>query len=362
MTRLWLISTGTVMLIVMGVTVLLNSINEDPEGVTTRWWDGTREVVETFHNNGKTDTVTRYGDDGKTIVSQKQFDYHGALTYEKIRLADGKLDEKSYTDGKLSYHVIWLPDERMFVLQRMYNRKGNLVNETVVHEDGETILSQKTFYEDGAPKTDFHIDQKTGTNTESEFYKNGTAKSITTRHMNATGSIVQKYESGELFCEAVFDFTKGTGLEEWSFYEKGGRLIQENRMPGDDTYIVNVYHEGYLKFRQEFAITDRDGAEMTLRFTSATEFNKYGKLPTRKVLSSKDDDTTLEIQLFNDDGSMRLKKIQIGDSKVVAQYEYDEESNETKIEPITEEPDEISPELLKLQAKKPFEDREEEGK
>lgn len=134
----WCVFIGALMLASIGVTFLHQGVVEDPVGVHTRWWDGTRDKVDVFYLDGKLASSTTYGDDGKTVLTLKEWSRSGALTHEKTRREDGKVYEKMFSeDGQLLLQeTLWAGDESYFVAQRDFHSNGKLAMEAIMTEDG----------------------------------------------------------------------------------------------------------------------------------------------------------------------------------------------------------------------------------
>jgi antitoxin component YwqK of YwqJK toxin-antitoxin module len=101
---------------------------QNPPGVYTRWYDGTTQRIDKFYPDGKLQSTTVYGDDGKTVLILAEVTDAGAIVHSKVRREDGKVEEKRYSDdGKiLLKQTIWVGDGSYFLARREFFPDGKL--------------------------------------------------------------------------------------------------------------------------------------------------------------------------------------------------------------------------------------------
>lgn len=212
----WCVFIGALMLASVGVTLLHQGLAHDPAGVHTRWWDGTRDKVETFYANGKLRSSTTFGDDGKTVLTLKEWSYSGALTHEKARREDGKVYEKLFSDDGqvLMQETLWVGDESYFVAQREYHSNGKLAMETIMTEDGRAPTLRRLLNSKGELLEEARIlsnaDQQVNSYENSILIRRQTFKA-----------------NGDVVIEVFFDGTEIVSLRN-TMIRLDGRVITEN--------------------------------------------------------------------------------------------------------------------------------------
>jgi antitoxin component YwqK of YwqJK toxin-antitoxin module len=212
----WCVFIGALMLASVGVTFLHQGLAQDPIGVHTRWWDGTRDKADVFYPDGQLASSTTYGDDGKTVLTLKEWSRRGALTREKTRREDGKVYEKLFSeDGKvLLQETLWVGDESYFVGQREYHDNGKLAMETIMTEDGRAPTLRRVLNSKGELLEEARI--LSNADHQVNEYKN----SIVVRRQTFKAN-------GDVVIEVFFEGTEIVSLRN-TMIRLDGRVITEN--------------------------------------------------------------------------------------------------------------------------------------
>lgn len=360
MTVRWFTYTSILMIVAVVFTLVQFEETKDPPGTTSRWWDGTTVQVETYYSDGKVQTRTKYGEDGKTVLKFEQFNNDGELMRESIRLANGNIENKRFSDGNLAHHEILLPDKSGKLMSRTYHENGKLQSEATFTDDGKTPQLRRQYYFDGTLMMEYKIlpnaDQQS-----TQWDSDGTMKSTNIFHANSTTTQIEYYKNGKPFTV----LKKGQivaglpGLENRQFYSPEGDLIQENLQPDEKTQVINVYKEGSLVVRQHFELVDRDFGDghvfKTSRLISVDEFKEDSSHPYRSV-KVNDPTGTRVISLFREDGSLKTVKHQLKD-QVTKQIDYDESGKEAISETTEGEAETLDDSVLQSMEHRPFLDK-----
>jgi len=229
MTLKWCVFIGALMLAAVFFTQdHQNTVHKfSSEGVHTRWWDGTREKVDFFHSNGKLAQSTTYGDDGKTVLTLKEWSYDGALTHEKTRREDGKVYEKVFSeDGKvLLQETLWVGDESYYVTQRDYHSNGNLVMETVMTEDGRAPILRRMLDSNGVLLEESRI--KSNATQEVNSYENGAL--IRRQTFGANGDLtVELFFAGTEIVSQRTKMIRLDGSVTTQNFDRNGKLLESS--------------------------------------------------------------------------------------------------------------------------------------
>lgn len=316
---------GVIMLVSAVLTLVQVHYTQDPIGVTTRWYDGTVELKETFFENGKLQTRTTYGDDGKTIITHEEWDTQGRVTHTKFRLPDGKVEAKYFHRNKLQIHQILSGDMSYFLMERNYSWNGNISTETFFTEDGKVAREKRHFYDNGNMSFE-HVILGNADQRVTEFYEDGIPSNI--RLLRGNGSTrIEKYRRNGYRSAEIELFTNfGNGLIDVKVFDEKGVLTEHSSRPGDGTETYTRFKERKPEFKQAFTV-DEHGR---VNIRSVELFEAGTDAPTRKV--SQHENGGLKVEIFAEDGS--LKSIQhVNGDVVLEQHDIGADNVPVKIEP-----------------------------
>jgi antitoxin component YwqK of YwqJK toxin-antitoxin module len=233
MRLVWVAFTGALMLLFVLVTHQQQMAAQDPPGVVTRWWDGTKQSVEEYYDTGKLYSRTEYGEDGKTVLLYKQWSRTGVLEHQLIRLKDGKLEEKKWHFGgrTLSLYRLWLGDESSPIIEQTFYADGVMATENVKTEDGMTFIRQVTWDSLGRLVSEYHI--RDNASHERKEYVDGRLETKRTDYGTGDWEEVLYWDNGNQRHRTYY--TKLTGkLTEESFNKDGTPASRgPNQMRGD---------------------------------------------------------------------------------------------------------------------------------
>jgi antitoxin component YwqK of YwqJK toxin-antitoxin module len=254
----WCAFTGALMLLFVVAALTHQVVSQDPPGVTSRWWDGTRQSVEKFYDNGKPSLRIEYGDDGKTVLSYTKWSRNGAVVLQKQRQEDGTLEEKEFTDdGKtLLHYVLWNGDGQSFRIEREYSpypdSLGKLTSEEVKTPDGRLTIERRSYYPPGVLSSETKILDDGWGDNQNDSYSNG--KLVSRSILRGSGDQIQIrfHDNGTMASRStVFAFNHSSTGE---FFDDQGRPTVMRETSGDHPMdpVVSLYHAGKLKYKQVF--------------------------------------------------------------------------------------------------------------
>lgn len=336
----WCAFTGALMLASVFATFYHKEVNQDPPGVSTRWWDGTVQSRETRFSSDKLQSRTEYGDDGITVVRYQEWNWEGKLVHSKVRdKKTGQVEEKRFSDdgAVLVVHKLWNGDERTFLVEREFHpRTGKLLSETINTADGLTAAEQRRFDDNGT----LFMERRVLDNADQE---------------------TKMFSGGKLRQRSVF---KANGDQWVETFNDAGVMTsrsKEIRLDGDSVYERFSARTGKLVARRENNMNDRkqmatvsvfhDGEKVRLRQTFARgtlikieEFSIETGLPTRTVVVVNN--VAVEAQLFGKDGRLeRVKKLN-SDGSVTKTIDYDADGKTVDSEKEGGEPEVVDPKLF----------------
>lgn len=335
----WCTITGALMLATVAVTYLHKEVTADPQGVETRWWDGTKKSEETYWEPGKVATRTEYGDDGKTVVAFRQWDYEGRLEVEKIRQQKtGNLEEKRYMfDGQKSYlyqYTVWLADEQNFVLMRMFWSDGKMREEVVRTDDGLVPKHVRVWNQSGQLLQESQILSNAAQQTDS--FANGKLSERVTVYGTGDVVIQQFHENGRVSSEGRR--IKLSGDSENTYFDETGKPVFGAKMSADGTEVIYLYKNGKLAIKHTGKLGGSRYAE---------ELNAAG-IVTRKLVFDRAGNPSI-VYLYRGDGSLAREKHLSGkgnDTTVKNQLDYDVTGTKVTGQSDTGEPERFDSDML----------------
>ncbi len=359
MTMRWCVLTGALMLACVVATFTFKNVVQDTPGVYTRWYDGTTQRVDVFYPNGKLQSTTTYGEDGKTVIILVELTDEGAIVHSRVRREDGKVLEKRYSeDGKVMlFQTLWSGDGTYYLEQRQFFQSGTLRSETIMTENGAAPVSRKMFNPDGSLMMESHIlnnaDQemkqyingkmihrslfKANADQIEEFYNPVTdALTRRTTRVALTGDFTSEYfnSAGELVYSSTVLGAGTTNPFSSNAANNASQAINGTKPP--EVVINSVYAKGKLILRQT-------GVEFLLK--AVEEFTPGQTTPRRKI-ELDDNGHVITVSIYRTDGSlMRVKHLEGG--VVTSQDDYDATGSKIIHKEQGGEPETISPDLLR---------------
>lgn len=304
-------------------------VNEPQRGTTYRWYDGTREKVEFFYNDDKSQPREQvlYGEDGTTIVSHKRYSYENKLQYEMTRLENGRSVVKQYDyNGNLSNLQLISADGHIVLVERQF-QDGKLMSEDIRKENAGAVLpvSSKRYRENGLLQYEFNLDEN-GTITERSFYDTGKLESLAIKKLAGTTEVeITKYQpDGETLAQYSLLLVK-TSLLERTYYETG-KLETEKLSKLNDTNtsveeeLREYYKDGKTLFCEIKSVSRTNGSQkfftpegeplatFTLTEEGITvEFYEKGKLSYRQKWQEDNlySQHLVGVDLFDDAGKLK---------------------------------------------------------
>jgi antitoxin component YwqK of YwqJK toxin-antitoxin module len=311
----WCTITGALMLATVCATYLHKQVAADPQGVETRWWDGTKKFEETYHSNGKVMTRTEYGDDGKTIITYREYDWEGRIQIEKIRLKSGNVEENQYLfDGSknvLISYTLWMGDQQKFLITRMFWSDGSMRQEVVNTDDGLIPRHSRMWDRQGRLIQENQILQNAA--NQHDEYKDG--KLAKRQTLFGTGDLVVQMFRPDGTISKEEKVIKLSGNAEHTYFDDKGKAVFGGEVWPDGTEIFVLYKNGVLAIKHT---ATPDGQ----RFVE--ELNGDGKV-TRKLVFDANGRPSV-VYLYRGDGTLGREKHLRGpgnDTKVVKQLDYD---------------------------------------
>ncbi len=342
----WCTFTGALMLGFVYLTFHHKEVAKDPPGVTKRWWDGTIQSKETRRNDGSLENRTEYGDDGKTVVSFKEWSWEGVLFHSKIRQKDGRVEEKHFAeDGKsLRLYTLWNGDEKTFVIRREYSFNGKMLSELIMTEDGLQMAESRRFNDDGT----LFLEQKVLDNADQETKMFSRDGKLTSRNLfkGSGDRWEERYHKNGKIAERT-KMIRLDGSSETEGFSEEGKLIWTRviEMPGKKRMILTVYDGDKVKMRK---FTDL----RTYSLQTVEEYSLENGKVQRRIWLAGDNQPT-KVEKFRKDGT--LEKVLFLDSVVettapfiiTKTVEYDETGTKITSEKEGGEAEKIDPAILR---------------
>lgn len=315
MTLRWCAFTGALMLALVAATYMHQGATRDPEGVVTRWWDGTMESKEVRLSDGRLVHRVEYGDDGKTIITLREWNYRGALIHSKLRQKDGTVEEKVFNeDGKvLLLHKLWNGDELTFRSERTFRSDGSIESETIMTEDGLVPAERRQFDRDGKLSMESRVldnaDQQT------DMYRNG--KVFNRSVFKANGDSWEEMLSDDGRVKMRSKSIRLTGERESEGFTPSGKLLfRQKNDPQTNTSVREVFEGDKVRLRQYYK-----GWGMIKVEEISLETGKV----TRVYGISEDQGILASISTFRADGTLEtVQQLEVGD-RIVKTLRYDAE-------------------------------------
>lgn len=334
----WCTITGALMLATVVATYLHKEVTADPPGVETRWWDGTKKVEETYWAPGKVATRTEYGDDGKTVLTYRQYDYEGRLENEKIRLKNGTVEESRYMfDGQKSFlyqYTLWLGDESNFLISRMFWSDGKMRQEVIKTDDGLVPKHVRMWGQNGQLLRESQILPNAA--QQSDEYVNGKLSKRETLY--GTGDVVtQAFRDNGTMSSEERQIKLSGNFENTYFDDKGVPVFGGEVWP-NGTEVLNLYRNGKLAIKH----TAKPGSP---RFVE--ELSVDGKVARKLVFDNKNNPAV--VYLYRADGTLQREKHLTGkgnDNAVTRQLDYDATGTKVIGRSDTGEPEKFDADVL----------------
>ena len=339
----WCAFTGALMLCFVSATYLHQAVSRDPPGVTTRWWDGTVSTKSVVYPDGKPRSFVQYGDDGETVLHMQVWNHNGVLIQEKIRKAEGTLEENQFSsDGKtLLRYRLWNGDENSYQLARDFYLDGKLQMEDVRTEDGTNTKRKRTFDTDGRLYNEYRILDNADQQTDN--YWDGKLTSTSIFKANSDQVTISYYQddglpAGQMASRDTQVFWNHSSKQE-RFTEDGqlAYSLTTDNDSRDRAGLASIYGKGKLKYTQHFS---------SWELASTEEFSVDTGLLTRQIVLDPQSNRAYLVKLYRADGSLaRTKSVREG--KVVKQADYDSSGKDIVSEQQGGEPEIVAPKLLR---------------
>jgi|AGTN01.3.fsa_nt_gi MORN repeat variant. len=335
----WCTITGALMLATVAVTYLHKEVAADPAGVETRWWDGTKKTQVTYYADGKVESRTEYGDDGKTVIAFRKYDWQGNLRQEKIRLKNGNVEDSMYGfDGKkniLRQYTLWLGDESNFLVTQMYWDNGQLRLEVVKTDDGLVAKHSRQWDENGVLLAESQILPNAAQQTDQ--YEEG--KLVLRQTLYGTGDLVTQSFRADGTMSNEEKMIKLTDSSESTYFDAKGVPVFGSEQWRDGTEVLNLYKNGVLAIKHT---AYKPGSPNYVEELSAD-----GKV-TRKLVFDNNGNPA-RVYLYRGDGTLAREKQLSGKGNtttVTKQLDYDETGTKVTATSDTGEPERFERDVL----------------
>lgn len=310
MTLKWCAFTGALMLAFVAATYVHKGVTADPPGVETRWWDGTTASKEVRYRNGQLASRVEFGDDGKTVITLREWNERGALTHSKLRsIKDGTVEEKLFTeDGKiLVLHKLWNGDELTFRAERnFWPNNGKIRSETINTEDGLVPAEVRQFDRDGTLNMERKIldnaDQVTRSFTDGKLRSVGNFKAngdLWQEDYDDEGRVTLRQKQIRLTGESITEgFRKGKLI--FTQKSSNGRDSTATIYSGDKAKRKLFYRDYNLEKVEQYSL--ETGRLKRVLIAGQSNF----KIVAREVRNFRDDGTLESVKLLDlKNGSVR---------------------------------------------------------
>lgn len=341
----WCAFTGALMLCFVAATFYHKEVSQDPPGVTTRWWDGSLQSVETKYDNGKLERRTTYGDDGKTVLTLEEWNWDGVLVHTKIRGKDGRVEEKLFRDdGKTpAFYKLWNGDEQTFVIERQFHPNGKLASETIMTEDGLVAAEARQFDREGNLQMERRVldnaDQETNIFSQGKLQRRAVFKAngdSWDESFDENGKLRSRSKDIRLDGSSVLETFDADGKVTSRSEENGGKSLME-RFDAAGKVVLRRESDGNARNLVKITVFDGDKVKLrqylkgwqltrTEEISTATGFKtraidiEYGK-PAKPFESPKP--VARRVELYRADGTLERVKLLKDDGSVEKTIEYD---------------------------------------
>ena len=336
----WCAFTGALMLCFVLVTFWHRAVIQDLPGVKTRWWDGTTQSIEQLYENGKPQSFTQFGDDGKTVLLLREWTPAGVLVHEKLRLPEGTLEERMFSnDGKIVVlYRLWNGDEVTFRIKRRYFDDGKLSQEEIRTDDGMTTKHRRTFTYDGSLAEEFRVLDNADQQTDN--YYDGKLNSTSIWKANSDQINISYYRENGLpsgLIESRQTIVAMNHSELTEQFAKDGQLIWSQFRDGDHPGVATIssFVTGKLRYEQSFTKWNLE---------SVKEFSPQTGLVVRELFLDPLG-AVLKVALYRADGTLARLKHMAG-RRVTKQLDYDASGKAVVAEQDGGEPESIERKLL----------------
>lgn len=315
MTLKWCAFTGALMLAFVAATYVHKGVTADPPGVETRWWDGTTASKEVRYRNGQLASRVEFGDDGKTVITLREWNMQGALTHSKLRsIKDGTVEEKLFTnDGKiLILHKLWNGDELTFRAERnFWPNNGKIRSEVINTEDGLVPAEERQFDRNGTLNMERKIldnaDQETRSFTDGKLRSAGIFK--------ANGDLWQETYDDEGRVTMRQKSIRLTGASSTEGFHKGKLIYTQESSNGRDSSATIFKGD---KVKRKLLYRDYNLIQVD-EYSLETGLVKRTLMPLQadfKIVAG-------EVRLFRADGTLETVKVLNKDGTVKKTVTYD---------------------------------------
>ncbi len=338
----WCALTGALMLGFVYLTYQHKAVSTDPPGVKTRWWDGTLASKETVRPDGSVENRTEYGDDGKTVVSFREWNSEGVIWHSKMRQKDGRVEEKHFADdGKtIRRYTLWNGDEKTFFIRREYGYNGKMNSETIMTEDGLVVQEERNFNDDGT----LFLERKVLDNADQEtkiFSRDG--KVARRSLFKGSGDLwEERYHANGKVAERT-KMIRLDGSSETEAFTEEGKLLWTRAVekPGKKRMILTVWDGDKVKLRKFTNLN-------TYTLETVEEYSRETGKVTRRIWLAGDNQPT-KVEKFRADGTLE-KVLTIDPTKenfpVTKTVEYDETGSKVTSEKEGGEPEKFDRGIL----------------
>ena len=334
----WCAFTGALMLVFVAATFYHKEVSQDPQGVVTRWWDGTLQSRETFYPNGHMERRTVFGDDGKTVVSLEEWNRLGMLRHKKLRSKkDGRVEEVYLgDDGKtIERYKLWNGDEQTFVIERQFYPDGKVASETIMTEDGLVAAEQRSFERDGQLRSERRV--LDNADQETSMFSGGKLRNRNTFKANGDSWSESFDENGKVTMREKQIRLDNSSVRE--VFDAAGKVIARREHDGSSTGLIvtTAFENDKVKLRQYIKNWDMWKVE---------EVSTETGLNTRVLMLDPMTSTVNRTETFRKDGTLERVKLLKDDGSVVKTIEYDSTGKTATSEKEGGEPEKFDPKIL----------------
>jgi antitoxin component YwqK of YwqJK toxin-antitoxin module len=334
----WCAFTGALMLVFVAATFYHKEVTQEPQGVVTRWWDGTMQSRETFYPNGQMERRTVFGDDGMTVVSLEEWNRLGVPTHVKLRRKkDGRVEEVFFgADGKtIEHYKLWNGDEQTFVIERQFYPNGKIAMERLMTEDGLAATEQRSFEPDGQLRSERLV--RDNADQETKMFSGGKLRNLNTFKANGDSLSESFDENGKVTMREILIRFDNSSVRE--VFDDAGKVIARRVHDGspNSLIITTVFENDKVKLRQYIKNWDMLKVE---------EVSTETGLNTRVLMFDPMTSTVNRTETFRTDGTLERVKLLKDDGSVVKTIEYDSTGKTVTSEQEGGEPEKFDPKIL----------------
>jgi len=296
--------TGALMLAIIPLSYFQLSLVQDQPGQHTRWYDGSLESSEEFYSNGKPHLRVTYGEDGKTVLTLKEWAKDGVLVREKTRRPDGKILEVNYgfrsgNEAKISDERLWAADESFALAERTYYPNGKVQSETVMTEDGHIASLSRMYEENGNLKTEIRALENA--DMQGTEFNNGVP---VRRELGKA--------NGDHWVEIFYDGTEVVSQRQKQIRLTGEQISERFDKKGMLTYRQSALNKVIVVARY---VGGKKVVEQTLRNYDVVEVRQYDadEKVTRQI-SLDSNGNVVQVEVYGADGTVVRKSNGAGES------------------------------------------------